>query len=136
MKYPSIIEFSQIGKPELGFLSVGEVKSNVPFRINRVFWSYYTPQNVIRGRHAHYETEMVLIAVAGIVEVNTECIDASKHHFILDKPNVGLFLPKLCWHTMQYSHNAVQLVLASSFYDESDYIRNYQKFLNLQKKSS
>ena len=51
-----------------------------------------------------------------------------KEEFILEKPETGLFIPKLCWHTMQYSHNAVQLVLASTVYSESDYIRDYQKF--------
>ena len=71
---------------------------------------------------------MILIASAGRIVVNTEMPNGESEIFILDKPEVGLFLPKYCWHTMQYSHNAVQLVLASTLYDENDYIRNYEDF--------
>jgi len=93
-----------------------------------VFWTYYTPEEVVRGRHAHYKTEQVLIALAGRIIVNIEMPDGEKMIFTLDKPNVGLYVPPHCWHTMQYSHSCVQLVLASSKYDESDYIRKYEDF--------
>ena len=65
--------------------------------------------------------------------VNTEMPDGSLNVFVLDKPDMGLYMPKLCWHTMQYSHNAVQLVVASSLYNEADYIRSYEDFKALQK---
>ena len=68
------------------------------------------------------------IAAAGSITVKTELIDGSIQEFILDKPDKGLFIPKMCWHTMQYSHNAVQIVIASSLYDEKDYIRSYDNF--------
>jgi hypothetical protein len=73
---------------------------------------------------------MILIALAGRIVVNTEMPDGSINVFVLDKSNEGLFMPKMCWHTMQYSHNAVQLVLASSVYNEDDYIRDYKDFKN------
>ena len=76
---------------------------------------------------------MVLIALAGRIIVNTEMPDGSLNVFVLDKPDMGLYMPKLCWHTMQYSHNAVQLVVASSLYNETDYIRSYEDFKALQK---
>ena len=136
MKEPRIIQFKRIGKPSEGYLSIVEsnADADIPFEIKRNFWTYFTPEEVVRGRHAHYETEMVLIAMAGRIVVNTEMPDGSINVFILDKPDMGLYMPKLCWHTMQYSHNAVQLVIASSIYKEADYIRSYEDFKALQKK--
>jgi hypothetical protein len=123
---PHKIVFPTNGETSIGYLAICE--KHVPFEIKRVFWAYYTPDSVVRGRHAHYETEMVLIAAAGRIVVTTEMPGQSPEVFILDKPNEGIFLPKMCWHTMQYSHNAVQLVLASTTYVESDYIRSYEEF--------
>jgi len=51
-----------------------------------------------------------------------------KDRFILESPNVGLFMPIYCWHTMQYTHNAVQICIANMAYEESDYIRDYSEF--------
>ena len=132
--YPRIIEFSKIGTSHLGYISIAEKEKSIPFEIKRVFWTYFTPEEVIRGRHAHFETQMFLVAVSGSIAVNTEMPDGKLDVFVLDKPDVGLYIPKLCWHTMQYTHNAVQLVLASSEYSESDYIRNYEEFKKLIKK--
>lgn len=132
MLTPKIISFPCIGSLELGYLSIAENQKDIPFEIKRVFWAYYTPNSVIRGKHAHHETEMILIAVTGKIEVTTEMHNKKPEVFVLENPNEGLYLPKLCWHTMKYSHNSVQLVLASSFYNESDYIRDYNEFLKLQ----
>jgi dTDP-4-dehydrorhamnose 3,5-epimerase-like enzyme len=128
MDKPRLISFKKIGESSLGFISVAESATNIPFVIERTFWTYYTPEEVVRGRHAHHHTEMILIAIGGRIVVNTEMPDGSLDVFVLDKPNEGLYLPKLCWHTMQYSHSVVQLVLASSHYSESDYIRSYEEF--------
>lgn len=128
MTTPEIITFKRNGDSSLGYISIAEENNQIPFEIKRIFWTYYTPEDVIRGKHAHYETEMVLIAAAGSITVKTELIDGSIQEFILDKPDKGLFIPKMCWHTMQYSHNAVQIVIASSLYDENDYIRSYDNF--------
>jgi dTDP-4-dehydrorhamnose 3,5-epimerase-like enzyme len=128
MEKPRLISFKKIGESALGFISIAESAENVPFKIERTFWTYYTPEEVVRGRHAHHHTEMVLIAIGGRIVVNTEMPDGSLNVFVLDKPNEGVYLPKLCWHTMQYSHSVVQLVLASSHYNEADYIRSYEDF--------
>jgi len=130
---PRIIDFPFNGSLEIGYLALGENFKPVPFEIKRVFWAYYTPDSILRGRHAHYATEMILIAAAGRILVTAEILGHQPEVFILEKPNQGLYLPKLCWHTMQYSHNAVQLVIASTLYDEKDYIRDYNQFL-IQKK--
>ena len=128
MTHPYLIEFPCKGSAGEGYLSIVENKKLIPFGIERVFWAYYTPETVMRGGHAHYETEMVLIAVAGKIILSTEMPGQIRDSFILEKPNQGIFLPKLCWHTMQYSLNAVQLVLASGHYKEPDYIRDYEQF--------
>lgn len=125
---PYLVEFPSNGSLGTGYLSIAESLKIIPFEIKRVFWAYYTPDSVIRGRHAHYETEMILIASAGRIVVTTEMPGNKTDLFVLEKPNHGVYLPKLCWHTMQYSHNAVQLVLASTIYDATDYIRDYSMF--------
>lgn len=125
---PYIIEFPRLGKPDIGYISVGEAEKNIPFEVKRVFWTYYTPENIVRGRHAHYDTQQVLIAVSGRITVNIENAAGAISSFILDSPDRGLYVPPHVWHTMQYSHNAVQLVFASTLYNEQDYLRNFDDF--------
>ena len=125
---PYLIDFPKLGDPTIGYISVTEQNKLVPFQVQRVFWTYYTPESIVRGRHAHHRTEQVLIAVAGRITVTTELADGTIELFRLEHPNVGLYVPPQAWHTMQYSHSAVQLVLASASYQEGDYIREYQDF--------
>jgi hypothetical protein len=128
MNQPQYISFKKIGNPPEGYISIFQNGLDMPFEVKRCFWTYFTPEEVVRGRHAHYDTEMILIAAAGRIIVHTEMPGGVKAEFILEKPETGLLIPRLCWHTMQYSHNAVQLVLASTVYSESDYIRDYETF--------
>ena len=126
---PYLIPFPKLGTPEIGYISVIEQQQPlVPFAVQRIFWTYYTPESIVRGRHAHHATEQVLIAVAGRITVTTELADGTIQSFRLEDPNEGLYVPPNAWHTMQYSHSAVQLVLASAAYLEADYIRDYDKF--------
>jgi len=128
MKNPYLIEFPKLGAPEIGYISVTEQLKQLPFEVQRTFWTYYTPESIVRGRHAHYKTEQVLVAVAGRLIVTTELTDGTVSVHRLEDPHVGLYVPPHAWHTMQYSHSAVQLVFASLPYDEQDYIRQYEKF--------
>ena len=128
MNRPHIINFPSIGSSELGYISIAEELSLVPFKIQRVYWTYYTPQSVKRGGHANIEKELVLVAVSGTIIVTTELSNGLEQKYMLDSPDKGLYVPKLCWHTMKYSHNAVQMVIASNYYSESDYIRDYEIF--------
>ncbi len=132
---PRLIEFKKIGDSSIGYISVAENQKDIPFKIERVFWTYFTPENVIRGHHAHHKTQQVLIAASGWIKVQTENDNGVKQIFTLDKPNTGLYLPANCWHTMEYSHSSVQLVFASTAYIEADYIRDYSEFKNPKKKS-
>jgi oxalate decarboxylase/phosphoglucose isomerase-like protein (cupin superfamily) len=128
MKDPYLINFPKIGEPEIGYISVTEQQQLIPFGIQRIFWTYYTPESIVRGRHAHHSTEQVLIATSGRITVTTEMADGAIQTFRLEDPSVGLYVPPHAWHTMQYSHSAVQLVLASASYNVADYIRDYDEF--------
>ncbi|SHL53701.1 sugar 3,4-ketoisomerase [Hymenobacter psychrotolerans] len=133
MKQPYLIEFPKLGAPEIGYISVTEQLKQIPFEVQRTFWTYYTPESIVRGRHAHYKTEQVLVAVSGRIIVTTELPDGTVEVYRLEDPHVGLYVPPHAWHTMQYSHSAVQLVFASLPYDEQDYIRQYEKFREVWK---
>ena len=128
-----LITFKKLGKPAEGYISVCEQNSDVPFEIKRVFWTYHTPDSVTRGRHTHHDTEMVLIALSGIIEVQLEDLEGNTQQFVLKNPNEGLYIPPYTWHIMEYSHTSVQLVIASTLYDENDYIRDYNDFKSMVK---
>ncbi len=133
MQKPHYIEFPKIGESSIGYISIAQYDKQIPFEIKRSFWAYFTPESIVRGRHAHYKTEQILIAVTGRIIVTTEMPDGELSTFVLDKPNVGVYIPPSAWHTMQYSHTAVQIVFASTEYDEKDYIRNYEDYKSIYK---
>lgn len=133
---PHLIQFPKLGKSDIGYISVAEnatAGALLPFAVQRVFWTYYTPESIVRGRHAHHRTEQVLVAVCGRILVTTELADGTIETFRLEDPHQGLYVPPHAWHTMQYSHTAVQLVLASAPYEETDYIRSYEEFRRIWK---
>ncbi|MBN8835552.1 MAG: dTDP-6-deoxy-3,4-keto-hexulose isomerase [Niastella sp. SCN 39-18] len=130
-KNPQIIQFPRIGNIMQGYISVAE-NNTLPFEVKRVYWTYHTPGTIHRGGHAHHELVQILVAVAGTILVETEIPGGIKEKFTLDTPEQGLLMPVYCWHTMQYSHNAVQMCIANMPYKESDYIRDYEVFKQLQ----
>jgi mannose-6-phosphate isomerase-like protein (cupin superfamily) len=129
---PYLISFPKLGDSSIGYISVADAQqTDVPFEVKRLFWTYYTPESIVRGRHAHYQTEQVLVAVSGRIIVITELPSGQIQTFRLEDPHVGVYVPPHAWHTMQYSHSAVQLVLASQPYKEADYIRKYEEFMEV-----
>lgn len=124
---PHIIDFKKLGEPGIGYISVAQ-NDQLPFEAKRIFWTYYTPESIVRGRHAHHRTEQILIAVTGRIIVTTETAHGEINTFVLDKPDAGVYIPPNVWHTMQYSHTAIQVVFASSLYEPADYIRDYEEF--------
>ncbi len=132
---PHYLNLDKIGNSSLGFITVAENLINIPFEIKRVYWTYFTPQDVMRGGHAHKNLEQVIFAVSGTIEFNTEDKKGNKETFILDNPTRGIYLPKLVWRDIKFSHNAVLLCLASELYSENDYFRNYEDFKNYQNSS-
>lgn len=127
---PTLINIGKIGKPDLGYVSVAEVQENIPFDIKRVYWTYFTPQDVLRGHHAHKALHQVIFAVKGIIHFKFENISGDVYEFTLNSPESGIYVPPGFWREIQFSHDAVLLCLASEKYIEDDYIRDYDKFKN------
>lgn len=121
-------EFKILGDHR-GQLTVLEANKEVPFDIKRVFYIYGTQLGVPRGNHSHYKTKQLLIAINGSCKVTLDD-GKTKSTFDLNKPNIGLFQDALIWGSMHdFSSDCVLLVLADNYYDESDYIRSYDKFM-------
>lgn len=127
---PQLISFPRIGKTLEGYISVAE-NDALPFEVKRVYWTYFTPESIKRGGHAHHHLEQILVAVAGKIIVTTQMPGEDEQRTILETADQGILLPKYCWHRMQYSHNAVQMCIANMAYEESDYIRDYEEFKKL-----
>ena len=134
MAIPHLIEFAKIGSPALGYITIGE-NSTLPFTVQRVYWTYFTPDSVIRGHHAHRDLEQLIFATSGRIEFVLEGLDGNSETFVLDSPNVALYIPRLYWRTIKFSHNAVLLCMASLEYSEDDYIREYTDFQALKDNS-
>lgn len=128
---PNLIEFKSIGSSDLGYITVAEYQNSIPFEIKRVYWTYYTPHEVIRGGHAHKALKQIIVAVSGSIEFNIENHSGEKFFFKLEHPKHGLYIPEKCWRTIQFSHNAVLLCLASLEFSADDYIRDYNDFKKL-----
>ena len=125
-----LLEFPQNGD-ERGHLVVVEGNQDIPFDIKRVFYIYGSDQDVVRGRHANYNTEFVLINVSGTSKVRVDD-GASQKVFHLDRPHIGIYLPKLVWKDMyDFSEDSVLLCLASEHYDANEYIRDYEEYLKI-----
>ncbi|MBA2249349.1 MAG: FdtA/QdtA family cupin domain-containing protein [Chitinophagaceae bacterium] len=131
MNKPHIIKFPKIGNSIQGYISVAE-NDDLPFEVKRIYWTYFTPENVERGGHAHHDLAQILIAVSGKIIVTTQMPGEDEQRFILENADEGIYLPPYCWHIMKYSHNAVQMCIANMAYREDDYIRDYTIFQSIK----
>jgi len=130
------IKFVQLQKhgDERGLLVAIEDQRNVPFAIRRVYYLFDTKPDIRRGFHAHRQINQLAIVVRGscrfYLDDGKEKID-----ILLDNPAQGLMLPPMLWHEMyDFSEDCVLMVVADGHYDESDYIRSHDEFLELTKK--
>jgi dTDP-4-dehydrorhamnose 3,5-epimerase-like enzyme len=122
------ISFKSLGD-ERGSLVALEGNKNVPFDIKRVYYIFGTKEGVSRGFHAHRNLKQVAVCVTGSCRF---ILDNGKQReeVALDKSTTGLLIDDLTWREMyDFSPDCVLMVLASEYYDESDYIRDYQEFL-------
>lgn len=123
-----LIEFPQMGDAS-GNLVVIEGKKEIPFDIKRIFYIYGADPSAVRGQHANRNSEFVLININGSSKVRVKDGKGNEEVFILDRPYIGLYIPKMLWKDMyNFSHDAILLVLASEYYDAGEYIRNYEDF--------
>ena len=128
LRYSKILDLKKISDPR-GNLTAIESKKDIPFDIKRVYYIYDVPGGESRGAHAHRTLEQIMIALSGSFDVK---VDDGKERktFSLNRAYYGLYLPRMVWRDIDnFSSGSVCLVLASDFYKESDYIRNYEGFL-------
>ncbi|HFQ5047276.1 FdtA/QdtA family cupin domain-containing protein [Vibrio vulnificus] len=129
MKNIQMISLQVLGDKR-GSLIALEQNKNIPFDIKRIYYIFDTKTNVSRGFHAHYNLEQVAICIKGSV---TFILDDGKKRksVLLNSPSVGLHIRGLIWREMHdFSDDCVLMVVASEHYDEADYIRDYQYFLD------
>lgn len=128
----SIIELPKISDRK-GNLTPIYTNETLPFDIKRVFYLYDIPGGESRGAHAHKQCHQFLIAASGAFEVVLDD-GKNKRTMQLNRPFYGLHIPPGVWAAEQgFSSGSICLVLASEKYDESDYIRDYQEFLDYKK---
>ncbi len=111
-----------------GSLIALENGHNLPFDVKRVYYIFGTKPGVPRGFHAHRKLKQVLVAISGSVTIKTEYKGKRETH-LLDRPDEGLLIEGLVWREMHnFSPDCVLIVLADDYYNEDDYIRNYNVF--------
>lgn len=124
-----ILDFPIVHEPR-GNLSFIEGDVHVPFDIKRVYYLYDVPGGAMRGGHAHRRLEQVIIALSGSFDVVLDD-GRDRAKFSLNRSYHGIYMPNMIWRELDnFSSGAVCLVLASERYDESEYIRDYGKFLS------
>lgn len=116
-----------------GNLSIIEELKNIPFKIERVFWIYDVPGGESRGGHAYYESEEFIVALSGSFDITINNGKETKI-YSLNRSYYGLYIPKMVWREFSnFSTNSVALVLSSTKYNESDYIRSKEMYKSFMK---
>ncbi len=124
-----LIELPKVSDPR-GNLTFIESKRHVPFNIKRIYYLYDVPGGADRGAHGHKKLNQLIVAVSGSFEVVLDD-GFDKKKFYLNNPSVGLFICPMIWRDItSFSSGSVCLVLASEYYDEADYFREYSQFLS------
>ena len=130
---PHIIDLPKIIDPR-GNLTFMENPRNIPFVIERVFWTYDVPGGEKRGGHAYKLQQEIIIALSGSFDVIITNTDGEEQKFQLNRSYYGLYLPPLTWRRMEnFSTNSLGLHLSSRVFENEDYIRDFQVFVNTVK---
>ena len=126
-----IINLPKITDPR-GNLSFFEEGVNFPFDIKRIFYLYDVPTGESRGAHAHLNLHQFLVCLSGSFDVSLD--DGKEKKVVhLNRPWMGLYIPRMIWASeINFDAGSVCLVAASDKYTESDYIRNYEDFINVK----
>ena len=131
MMEAKIIQFPKIQDPR-GNLTFIQDLDQIPFEIERVFWTYDVPGGESRGGHAYYKQQEVIIALSGSFDVIVTNQHGKECRFQLNRSYYGLFLPTKTWRHMEnFSTNALSLHLSSSQFKDEDYIRDFNFFKTL-----
>lgn len=121
------LSFKQLGDTR-GKLISTESNVNIPFNIKRVYYMYNTVIGAERGFHAHIDLQQVAICTSGSCKIDLEYANGNES-FILDSPEIGLYMGGLVWSEIRdFSDDCVLMLLADELYSEEDYVRDYQEF--------
>jgi oxalate decarboxylase/phosphoglucose isomerase-like protein (cupin superfamily) len=115
-----------------GNLSFIEEDNHLPFKIRRVYWIYDVPGGEIRGGHAFRETDELIVALSGSFDV---ILHDGKEQvvFNLNRSYYGVLVPRMIWRSIEnFSTNSLALIIASTDFDDKDYIRDFQTFKSLK----
>ena len=127
---PYLVNLPKVLDPR-GNLSFIEEDVHLPFKIRRVYWIYDVPGGEHRGGHAFKETEELIVALSGSFDVVLHSGDKERR-FPLSRSYYGLYVPKKTWRMLEnFSTNALALIVASTDYAESDYVRDFDEFLRM-----
>jgi dTDP-4-dehydrorhamnose 3,5-epimerase-like enzyme len=130
MVKPIIIDLPKIQDPR-GNLTFLQYPNQIPFLIQRTFWTYDVPGGEIRGGHAYHKQEEVIIALSGSFDVVITNSDGSYEKYSLNRSYYGLYLPPKTWrHIENFSTNALALHVSSKIFSTEDYIRDFKILLN------
>lgn len=111
-----------------GKLIALESCKDIPFEIKRVYWIYDTLPDEERGHHSHADMEQIVIAMDGSCEFELDD-GVTKESVVLNRPDRGLYIGKNIWRVMKnFSYGCKLMVLASDYYNEEEYIRDYDVF--------
>lgn len=128
-----LLSLQTIGDERGKLVSLESLK-NLPFAIKRVYYMFDTLPDEPRGFHAHKELEQLVIAIDGACEFVLDD-GKNKESVWLNRPDVGLYIGKNMWREMRnFSYGCKLMILASDYYDESEYIRDYAEFLDIIKR--
>ena len=123
-----ILEFPRIEDPR-GALTFVENSRQIPFNIARIYYLYDVPGGAARAGHSHKALQQVLVAMSGSFDVHVDDgVNRKTYH--LNRSYLGLYIPRMIWRELDnFSSGSVCLSLASEFYDESDYYRDYDDYI-------
>lgn len=123
-----IIDLPKISDPR-GNLTFVEGGRHIPFDIKRVYYLYDVPGGSERGAHGHRDLQQLIIAMSGSFDITLDD-GCNKLSFHMNRSYYGLYVPPMMWREIDnFSSGAVCMVLASGYYDEADYFRDYEQFL-------
>ncbi len=124
----SLIKFKDI-YDKYGHLTPIESKIDIPFEIKRVYYITGVEEGVTRGHHSHRKLHQILICLKGSIKIKAK--NPNEEEVIeLKDASVGLYIGPYVWREMfDFTEGSVLLILASEYYDEDDYIRNYDFYL-------
>ena len=134
---PTLADVRLINLPRFldprGNLSFIEEENHVPFKIKRTYWIYDVPGGEVRGGHAYYKLNELIVALSGSFDVVLDD-GKDKRIYSLNRSYYGLFVPEMVWRSLEnFSTNSLCMILASEIYQEHDNIMDYESFKTLTK---